>query len=63
MNTDDGDLSYTHTDMYGMPSLQESIRQLRAAALAQVPGAEISVCHGVGSMFAASGTIVFTNRA
>jgi len=27
-----------------------------------VPGAKISVCHGVGGMFAASGTIIFTNE-
>ena len=26
------------------------------------PGAKISVCHGVGGMFAASGTIIFTQR-
>jgi hypothetical protein len=29
---------------------------------AQVPNAKISVCHGVGGMFAASGTIIFTNE-
>ena len=28
---------------------------------AQVKDAKISVCHGVGGMFAASGTIIFTN--
>jgi hypothetical protein len=27
-----------------------------------VPNARISVCHGVGGMFAASGTIIFTNE-
>jgi hypothetical protein len=27
-----------------------------------VQGAKISVCHGVGGMFAASGTIIFTNE-
>jgi len=27
-----------------------------------VPGAKLSVCHGVGGMFAASGTIIFTNE-
>jgi len=25
-------------------------------------GAEISVCHGVGGMFGASGTIIMTNQ-
>ena len=32
-------------------------------APAQVEGAKISVCHGVGRMFTASGTVVFTNEA
>ena len=32
------------------------------ALVAQVPGAKISVCHGVGGMFAASGTVIFTNE-
>jgi len=62
MNTNGGGLSYTHTGMYGMFALQESIRQMRGTAPAQVKGAKISVCHGVGGMFAASGTIVFTNE-
>jgi hypothetical protein len=32
-------------------------------AAAQVPGAKNSVCHGVGGMFGASGTIIFSNEA
>jgi hypothetical protein len=32
-------------------------------APAQIPGARISVCHGVGGMFAASGTIIMSNEA
>ena len=55
-------LSYMHSGMYGMYALQESVRQMRGTAPAQVPGAKISVCHGVGGMFAASGTIVFSNE-
>ena len=51
-----------HSGMYGMYALQESVRQMRGIAPAQVPGAKISVCHGVGGMFAASGTIIFTNE-
>ena len=43
-------------------ALQESVRQMRGIAPAQVQGAKISVCHGVGGMFAASGTIIFTNE-
>ena len=62
LNTNGGGLSYMHSGMYGMYALQESVRQLRGLAPAQVPGAEISVCHGVGGMFAASGTIIFSNR-
>ncbi|MDE2576907.1 MAG: thiolase [Rhodospirillales bacterium] len=58
MNTNGGGLSYTHTGMYGMFALQESVRQMRGTAPAQVEGANISVCHGVGGMFAASGTII-----
>ena len=62
LNTNGGGLSYTHTGMYGMFALQESVRQMRGSAPAQVAGAEIGVCHGVGGMFSASGTVVFGNR-
>ena len=62
LNTNGGGLSYMHSGMYGMYALQESVRQMRGIAPAQVPGAKISVCHGVGGMFAASGTIIFTNK-
>ena len=58
LNTNGGGLSYMHSGMYGMYALQESVRQLRGIAPAQVPGVRISVAHGVGGMFAASGTIV-----
>jgi acetyl-CoA acetyltransferase len=58
LNTNGGGLSYTHSGMYGMYALQESVRQMRGIAPAQVKGAKISVCHGVGGMFAASGTVV-----
>jgi acetyl-CoA acetyltransferase len=62
LNTNGGGLSYMHSGMYGMYALQESVRQLRGIAPAQVEGAKISVCHGVGGMFASSGTIIFTNE-
>jgi hypothetical protein len=55
-------LSYMHSGMYGRYALQESVRQMRGAAPAQIPGAKISVCHGVGGMFAASGTIIISNE-
>jgi acetyl-CoA acetyltransferase len=62
LNTNGGGLSYMHSGMYGMYALQESVRQMRGIAPAQVAGAKISVCHGVGGMFGASGTIIFTNE-
>lgn len=63
MNTNGGGLSYTHTGMYGMFAIQESVRQVRGTAPAQLSpahgeGVRISVAHGVGGMFAASGTLV-----
>jgi len=51
-----------HSGMYGMYALQESVRQMRGTAPAQIP-AKISVCHGVGGMFAASRTIIMWNEA
>jgi hypothetical protein len=36
---------------------------MRGVAPAQVEGAKISVCQGVGGMFAAAGTVVFTHAA
>ena len=62
LNTNGGGLSYMHSGMYGMYALQESVRQMRGTAAAQIPGARISVCHGVGGMFAASGTIIMSNE-
>jgi acetyl-CoA acetyltransferase len=62
VNTNGGGLSYMHSGMYGMYALQESVRQMRGIAAAQVPGAKISIAHGVGGMFAASGTIIFSNE-
>jgi hypothetical protein len=41
--------------------LQESVRQMRGPAPAHIPDARISVCHGVGGMFAASGMIIMSN--
>ena len=63
LNTNGGGLSYMHSGMYGMYALQEGVRQMRGIAPAQVEGARISVCHGVGGMFAASGTVIFGNEA
>ncbi len=62
LNTNGGGLSYMHSGQYGMYALQESVRQLRGSAPAQVKDATISVCHGVGGMFAASGTVIMSNE-
>jgi len=64
LNTNGGGLSYMHSGMYGMYALQESVRVMRGTSPAQdgVGDAQISVCHGVGGMFAASGTVVMTNQ-
>jgi acetyl-CoA acetyltransferase len=59
LNTNGGGLSYMHSGMY---AVQESVRQMRGIAPAQVEGAKISVCHGVGGMFAASSTIIMSNQ-
>lgn len=62
INTNGGGLSYMHSGMYGMYALQESVRQMRGTAPAQVKDAKISLCHGVGGMFGASGTVIFSNE-
>ena len=62
MNTNGGGLSYTHTGMYGMFAMQEAIRQVRGEAAHQVPDVTVSFCQGVGGMFTAAGSLVFTNE-
>jgi acetyl-CoA acetyltransferase len=62
LNTNGGVPSYMHSGMYGMYALQESVCQMRGTAPAQIPCAKVSVCHGVGGMFAASGTIIMSNE-
>ena len=62
LNTNGGGLSYMHSGMYGMYALQESVRQMRGTSPAQVEGAKVSLCHGVGGMFSASGSIMFSNE-
>lgn len=63
LNTNGGGLNYMHSGRYGMYALQESIRQLRGVAPAQVPDARVSVVHTVGGMFGAAATAVLTNEA
>ena len=62
MNTNGGGLSYTHTGMYGMFAMQESVRQVRGEAAHQVPDVKVSFCQGVGGMFMAAGSLIFTNE-
>ncbi|MFI7630076.1 thiolase C-terminal domain-containing protein [Microbispora rosea] len=62
LNTNGGGLSYTHTGMYGMFAIQESVRQLRGEAAAQVPDVEVSVVLGNGGMFASAATLVLAGH-
>jgi acetyl-CoA acetyltransferase len=62
LNTNGGGLSYTHTGMYGMFLLQESVRQLRGEAAAQVAGVEVSMALGNGGMFMSSGALLLGTR-
>jgi acetyl-CoA acetyltransferase len=63
LNTNGGGLSYTHTGMYGMFLIQESVRQIRGEAAAQVPGVDVSVALGNGGMFMAASTLVLGTEA
>ncbi len=61
LNTNGGGLSYTHTGMYGMFALQESVRQVRGDAAAQVPGVEVSFVQAVGGAFQSAGSAILSN--
>jgi acetyl-CoA acetyltransferase len=59
MNTNGGGLSYTHSGMYGMFTLVETVRQLRGECGArQVKDAKLALCHGLGGMFSAAATLI-----
>ena len=63
VNTNGGGLSHTHTGMYGMFAILESVAQLRGDGGArQVEGIELSLAHGAGGMFAAGATLILTNQ-
>lgn len=62
LNTNGGGLSYAHSGMYGMYALQESVRQVRGTAVAQVPGCEVSLAHGFGGFFSACATVILSNQ-
>ena len=59
-NTNGGGLSYTHTGMYGMYAIQESVRQLRGEASAQVAGVGTTLTHAIGGMFQAAATLILS---
>ncbi|HUJ64013.1 MAG TPA: hypothetical protein VLX59_00635, partial [Acidimicrobiales bacterium] len=63
VNTNGGGLNYTHSGMYGMYALQESVRQLRGEAAAQVTGLTTSLTHAIGGMFQAAGTAILSTQA
>jgi acetyl-CoA acetyltransferase len=62
VNTNGGGLNYTHSGMYGMYALQESIRQLRGEAAAQVDGVTTSLAHTIGGMFQAAATAILSTE-
>ena len=63
VNTDGGGLSYTHPGMLGMFLLLEAVAQLRGqAGDRQVPGAQVSLVHGMGMTLAAHATAVLSNQ-
>jgi acetyl-CoA acetyltransferase len=62
VNTSGGGLNYTHSGMYGMYALLESVRQLRGEAAAQLEGITTSVTHAIGGMFQAAATVVLSTE-
>ncbi|MGI5242202.1 thiolase C-terminal domain-containing protein [Dactylosporangium sp. CA-139066] len=63
LNTNGGGLAYTHTGMYGMFAIQESVRQIRGEAAAQVDGVEVGVVLGNGGSFMSAGVLVLGGAA
>jgi acetyl-CoA acetyltransferase len=62
VNTNGGGLSYTHTGRLGMFAMQESVRQLRGEAEAQVPGVETSLALGVAHFFSGAGAVIMSGK-
>ncbi len=62
MNTNGGGLSYTHSGMYGMFAVIETVRQLRHdyadQGIRQVKDAELAVVHGTGGVLSSAGTAI-----
>ncbi len=63
MNTNGGGLSYTHTGMYGMFAIMESVTQLRGeAGERQVTNLENSMVHAPAGMFSGTSTLILGNQ-
>jgi len=62
VNTNGGGLNYTHSGMYGIYALLESIRQLRGEAAAHVEGVTTSLTHTIGGMFQAAATAILSTE-
>jgi acetyl-CoA acetyltransferase len=63
INTNGGGLSYTHSGMYGIFPIIESVRQLRGeCGPRQVPNAKLGLVNGMGGMLSAAGTLVLANE-
>lgn len=59
VNTNGGGLSCCHPGMYGLFTLVESVRQLRAeAGERQVPDAELALAHGNGGVLSSQATVI-----
>jgi acetyl-CoA acetyltransferase len=62
VNTTGGGIAYTHSGMYGIYALLESVRQLRGEAAAQVDRLSTSLVHTIGGMFHAAATLILADR-
>jgi acetyl-CoA acetyltransferase len=63
INTNGGGLSYTHSGMYGIFPIIESVRQLRGGCgPRQVPNVKLSLVNGMGGMLSAAGTLVLSSE-
>tara|TARA_B100001123_G_scaffold431399_1_gene552807 strand:+ start:803 stop:1954 length:1152 start_codon:yes stop_codon:yes gene_type:complete len=62
LNTNGGGLCYAHSGSYGMLCMQESIRQVRGEAAAQVEGVNTSLAFGWGGMWSACAAVIFSNQ-
>jgi acetyl-CoA acetyltransferase len=59
VNTNGGGLSCCHPGMYGLFTLVESVRQLRAeAGERQVPDANLALAHGNGGVLSSQATVI-----